>query len=77
MNQEQFCLRNKEPERSWFLHKSVGNLQNRKACESSTRVFRILESFFFCQLAKLFEPYPARVGEIFLVFSLRFYFKNL
>jgi len=77
MNQEQFCLRNKGLERSSFWHKTVGNLQNRKGCGSSTRVSRILESSFFCQLAKLFEPCPARVDEIFLVFSLRFYFKNL
>jgi hypothetical protein len=77
MIQEQFCLRNKGLR--WFLslRKTVDNLQNRKACESLTRVSRILESSFFCQLAKLFEPCPARVGEIFLVFSLRFYFKNL
>ena len=77
MNQEQFCLRNKGLEWSLFWHKSVDNLQNHKACGSLTQVFRILESSFFCQLAKLFEPCPARVAEIFLVFSLRFYFKNL
>jgi len=77
MNQARFCLQNKEPERFLSLRKTVDNLQNRKACESSNRVFRILESSFFCQLAKLFEPCLARVAEIFLVFSLRFYFVNL
>lgn len=57
-----------------FWRKSVDNLRSRKACGSSTRVSRTLESSFFYQPVKLFAPYLVRAGEGFLVFSLHFYF---